>query len=140
MSKTSKSHGSCLCNAVTFTANTMDHDVGACHCEMCRKWSGGPLLAVDCGSEVQFTGEQAISVFDSSEWADRGFCSKCGSHLFWRLKQTNQHIMPVGLFEAGDLVLDHQVFIDEKPDYYSFAEKTTDMTGEQVFAMFAGES
>lgn len=140
MSTTSKNKGSCLCNAVTFTANAMDHDVGACHCEMCRKWSGGPLLAVDCGSDVEFAGEESISVFDSSEWADRGFCSKCGSHLFWRLKQSSQHIMPVGLFEAGNLVLDHQVFIDEKPDYYSFAEKTTDMTGEQVFAMFAGDN
>ncbi len=140
MSTTSKATGSCLCNAVTFTANAMDHDVGACHCAMCRKWSGGPLLAVDCGSDVEFSGEQAISVFDSSQWADRGFCSQCGSHLFWRLKQTNQHIMPAGLFDAGDLVLDHQVFIDEKPDYYSFSEKTTDMTGEQVFAMFAADN
>jgi len=132
--------GSCLCSAVQFTAKKMDHDVGACHCEMCRKWGGGPLLAVDCGDEVEFKGEQAISVFDSSEWADRGFCKECGTHLFWRLKQTQQHIMPVGLFEKTQgLVLDHEVFIDEKPSFYSFAEQTKSMTGDEVFAMFSGE-
>jgi len=107
---------------------------------MCRKWGGGPFMEVDCGAEVSFEGEQNISVFDSSEWAERGFCSRCGSHLFYRLKDTNQHMIPVGLFDdANSFSFDHQVFIDKKPAYYRFANKTKDMTEAEVFAMYAPE-
>ncbi|NIT13149.1 MAG: GFA family protein, partial [Candidatus Dadabacteria bacterium] len=52
---------------------------------MCRKWCGGPLMAVNCGTDVTFEGEDNITVYDSSSWAERGFCSGCGSHLFYRL-------------------------------------------------------
>ncbi|WFL76796.1 GFA family protein [Altererythrobacter arenosus] len=115
------------------------NEVGACHCSMCRGWSGGPFIEVDCGTFVEFTGQDSISVYDSSPWAERGFCSNCGTHLFYRIKQTGQTIVPVGIFPADDaLTFKRQVFIDEKPHYYSFAEETQDLTGEQVFAMFGG--
>jgi hypothetical protein len=130
--------GSCLCNAVKATAIHMSHKVGACHCNMCQQWTGGPILMVDCGSDVSFTGEEQITVFDSSEWAERGFCKQCGSHLFYRLKKNNQYFLPVGLFQqSGAFVLDHQIFIDEKPEYYCFSNETQNMTGAEVFAMYA---
>tara|TARA_Y100001934_G_scaffold40681_1_gene48620 strand:+ start:344 stop:526 length:183 start_codon:yes stop_codon:yes gene_type:complete len=43
--------------------------------------------------------------------------------------------VPVGLFaQQQDMVLSHQIFINSKPHYYHFAEQTTYMTGEEVFA------
>ena len=82
--------------------------------------------------------QENIEVFASSDWAERGFCKKCGSHLFYRLKQANQYIMPAGIFDNGEkLVFDHQIFIEEKPEYYSFANKTHNMTGAEVFAQYA---
>ena len=141
MPKPIEAKGSCLCGAVRVTAKNVSTNVGACHCSTCRKWAGGPLLAVDCGTDVSFEGEENVSVFDSSKWAERGFCNKCGSHLFYRLKESQQHIMSVGLFEDDRMfVLDHQVFIDEKPTFYQFANKTKDMTGAEVFAKFAPQS
>ncbi|MHA1570914.1 MAG: GFA family protein [Alphaproteobacteria bacterium] len=138
---TTKATGSCLCGAVTVSAQAAQNNIGACHCGMCRKWTGGPFLATDCGTEVSFSGAENISVFNSSQWAERGFCSKCGTHLFYRLKGNQQHFMPVGLFaEDTNFVLDHQVFIDEKPAFYTFAEKTEDMTGAEVFAKYAPPS
>jgi len=108
---------------------------------MCKKWTGGPLLAVDCVTEVSFSGEEYIKVYSSSDWAERGFCGQCASHLFYRLKENNQHIMPVGLFEKlDDIEFDHQVFIDDKPKYYDFANKTKNITGEEVFAKFSSSS
>ncbi len=125
MPKPIEAKGSCLCGVVRVTAKNVNKNVGACHCSTCRKWTGGPLLAVDCGTDVSFEGEENVSVFDSSKWAERGFCNKCGSHLFYRLKESQQHIMSVGLFEDDRMfVLDHQVFIDEKPTFYQFANKT----------------
>ena len=133
--------GSCLCGAIRATAKTASKDVGACHCSMCRKWTGGPLLAVDCGTVVSFEGKENIAVFDSSEWAERGFCRKCGSHLFYRLKESQQYIMSVGLFEDDKMfVLHHQIFIDEKPTFYRFANETKNMTGAEVFAKYVPPS
>jgi len=105
---------------------------------MCRKWGGGPLMAVDCGTEVSFEGEENISVYNSSGWAERAFCNKCGSHLFYKLKENGQLIMPVGLFDNEEKFnFDHQVFIDKKPSFYSFANVTNNMTEAEVFAKYS---
>ena len=99
------------------------------------------MIATDCGSEVLFEGEEYISVFDSSEWAERGFCSQCGSHLFYRIKQDGRHFIPVGLLDTDqEPVLTHQVFIDEKPSFYHFSNETSDLTGAEIFAKFAPPS
>lgn len=133
--------GSCLCGAVGVAVKTASRSVGACHCSMCRKWGGGPLLAVDVGSDVRFEGRERISTFDSSAWAERGFCNKCGTHLFYRLKQNGHYIVPVGLLDDGkDWRFDHQIFIDEKPAFYTFENKTDDLTGAEVFAKYAPPS
>ena len=133
--------GSCLCGSVRVTTKSLHQKVGACHCSMCRKWGGGPLLAIDGATEIQFEGEENISVFDSSKWAQRGFCKKCGTHLFYRLKEKQQYIFSVGVFDNLEgLDMDHQIFIDEKPDYYEFANQTKNMTGAEVFAQFSPPS
>ena len=138
MSDVIDGRGSCLCGAIHITVVNMPGTVGACHCGMCRKWGGGPFMEVDCGSNVSFEGAENISVFDSSDWADRGFCSKCGSHLFYRIRESQQYMMPVGLFDNDkSFVFDRQVFVDEKPSFYSFANETDDMTGPELFAKFA---
>lgn len=137
MSDTIQTKGSCLCGAVSFQAKAAKTQVGACHCSMCRKWSSGPLLAVDCGTEVSFSGEEHIGRYDSSMWAERGFCQKCGTNLFYRIKQSGQYIVSAGVLEDDSkLVFDHQIFIDEKPQYYCFANDTQNMTGAEVFAQF----
>ncbi len=138
MSDTTVGNGHCLCGKVKVKAANMSEKVWACHCGMCRRWTGGPFLAVECGTEVAFEGEDNIGVYDSSDWAERGFCKTCGTHLFYRVKQNQQYFMPVGLFDNGaGFVLDHQIFIDKKPGYYTFADKTQNMTEAEVFAKYA---
>ncbi|MFK7794554.1 MAG: GFA family protein [Gammaproteobacteria bacterium] len=127
----------CLCGQVKLTAAKHNNTVGACHCGICRKWTGGPFMTIDCGTDVSFDSAGSVSVFSSSEWAERGFCKHCGSHIFYRLKETQQYFIPAGLFENTDnFVFDHQVFIDNKPHYYDFANNAENMTEAQVFAMF----
>ena len=137
MSETVQAKGKCLCGAVVLEADA-SIGVGACHCEMCGRWAGGPFMGVNCGSDVSFEGSDNIKVFNSSEWAERGFCSGCGTHLFYRIKRNGMHVVPVGLFEDADAFkFTHEVFIDEKPGFYDFSNKTEQMTGEECFAKFA---
>ena len=129
--------GSCLCGTVRFSIKTKSNVVGACHCSMCRKWAGGPLLVIEGGNHIHFEGSESICVFSSSEWAERGFCSKCGSHLFYRVKKEGDYVIPVGLLDDDEnLVFEHQIFIDEKPCFYSFANETKNMTGTEFFAQY----
>ncbi|QTF93840.1 GFA family protein [Halomonas sp. BM-2019] len=129
--------GSCLCGAVRVTASTQGNQIGACHCTLCRKWGGGPLFAVECEGDVAFEGAESIATYPSSEWAERGFCKRCGTHLFYRLKQERHYAIPVGLLDDGEQwVFADQIFIDEKPAFYSFAQETRTLTGEEVFAQY----
>lgn len=128
----------CLCGQIGITVKSLPTEAGVCHCTMCRAWSCGPFMAIDCGTEVEFTGKDNIASFASSQWAERGFCNHCGTHLFYRLNQTGQYMMSAGLFDAQHTFnFDHQIFIEEKPDYYCFANDTKNMTGEEVFAQFS---
>ena len=116
----------------------MNKAYGACHCGMCRKWGGGPFLAVDCGQEVNISGEENVTTYASSEWAERAFCKHCGSNLYYRVVETGEHYVCAGLLDETDgLVLEGQIFIDEKPAFYDFANETKNMTGAEVFAAFA---
>lgn len=133
--------GKCLCGSVTVRTE-VDHDhMDACHCTMCRKWTGGPLMAIECTNPVEWDGEQHIGVYDSSEWAQRGFCKQCGTHLFYHLKGTPLYALPAGLLEGTeDFTFTQQIFIEQKPGNYSFANATKELTGAEVFAMFQGDA
>jgi hypothetical protein len=82
-SPTSALTGHCLCGAVTITVSA-DHDprVGACHCRMCQRWSGGLFLCFTAeASAVTVSGE--VTRYRSSNFAERAFCARCGSHLWF---------------------------------------------------------
>lgn len=137
MSGKTERKGSCLCGTVKVTIPALEGHIGVCHCGMCQRWGGGPLLAIEAGDGVRFQGEDSIAVYASSDWAERGFCSKCGSHLFYRLKQGGLYAIPAGLLDDVEgLDLTQQIFIDQKPAYYEFANATRNLTGAEVFAEF----
>jgi hypothetical protein len=122
---------------VSITAADNDQ-MTACHCGMCRRWGGGPALAVHCGPDVDIVGVDNITTYASSAWAERGFCSRCGTHLFYRLVAGGDYILFAGFF--GDSVAFHfseQIFIDSKPDAYAFANVTVNLTEAEVFAKYA---
>lgn len=133
--------GRCLCGAVKFSAGVEKHETGACHCGMCRRWAGGPLFVLNCSGAVTFEGEENISTFRSSDWGERGFCKICGSTLFWRTHDQSFLGMAVGSFDdQSQFELTNQVFIDDKPDWYEFANQTKKMTGAEVIAMFTDQT
>ena len=129
--------GQCLCGEIQLKLNAVKPEVGVCHCKMCRQWSGSSYMSIEAGQSFEISESESLSIYDSSDWAQRGFCSKCGTHLFYRLKESNDHDFPVGLFEdTNDLVLDHEIFIDRKPTFFNFAEETKKITSAEVMAMF----
>lgn len=129
-------NGHCLCGAVSFTSPSVKQ-IGVCHCGFCRRWGGGPMLAVHCGPDVRFAGAENITVYASSEWAQRAFCSRCGTHLYYRLLTTGEYFVPAGAFDSGDFELATQIYVDRKPAYYSFANQTPMLTEQQVIDAYS---
>ncbi len=135
--------GGCLCGAVRYTATLHDHEIGACHCGMCRHWTGGPLMSVRTEALELQQGE-TLRVYTSSEWAERAFCSTCGSSLYYRLTMPGPShgtiMLAAGtLDDLRGLKLTHEVYIDHKPEGWTFAGELRGLTEAQLMAMFAPE-
>ena len=97
-------------------------------------------MGVDCGTDVQITGSEVVGVFASSRWAERAFCTQCGTHLFYRFTASQIHEVSVGLFaNAAVFEMGTQIFIDKTPAYYTFANDTPCLTQAQVLAKFAAQ-
>ncbi len=105
--------GHCLCGAVTVRV-TGGHDPrpGACHCRMCQRWSGGLFLCFNADADgVAVDGP--IACHASSDFAERAFCSVCGSHLWMRDRTASTYDLMPGLFnEARDWPLRSEVYAD----------------------------
>ncbi len=133
-------NGVCLCGNVKLSFETNKDHFDACHCGMCRKWSGGPSLTVEAGQSVKITGEEHVAIFKSSEWAERAFCRNCGTHLFYRLQESKYTNVPLGVLDQADSLKFHlQIYVDSKPANYEFANKTETMTEAEVIAKFSGQ-
>ncbi|MFJ5510001.1 GFA family protein [Pectobacterium jejuense] len=133
--------GRCLCGGVTISTVHSVSKVDACHCGMCQTWGGGPLMAVECTDPaIAIEGEENITVWPSSEWAERGFCRVCGTHLFYRLRSGGTYHIPAGFFaDETNKTLVSQIYIDKKPSYYSLAEKTPMLTEQDVIDLYSGK-
>lgn len=125
--------GKCLCEKVQISLVVNEASFDVCHCGMCRRWGGGPALTLEAQDQVTLHGEEWVSRYDSSAWAERAFCKSCGTHLFFRLKRTGYQNFSLGLFpEASGFRMKRQIYIDAKPDQYAFANLTEKLTEAQV--------
>lgn len=107
--------GHCLCGAVTIRVEgAHDPRPGACHCRMCQRWSGGVFLCFEADA-AGVTVMGPVTRYASSDFAERAFCTVCGSHLWLRdtgLDDTTYEFMP-GLFDAArDWPLRSEVYAD----------------------------
>lgn len=140
-SKSPQLQGQCLCGAVKFTAAPAAMEMGVCHCSMCRRWSGGAFMAVECDA-LQIADESALGVYKSSEWGERCFCKTCGSTLIWRMQSGEGHaaISVQAFADPSAFVFANEIFTDEQPANYAFANKTKRMTGGEFLAAFQSEA
>ena len=127
--------GQCLCGEVTVTATVTDPVVRACHCDMCRRHTSSMFMSLPADNIV-FSGP--TKTFQSSTWAERGFCGTCGSTL-WYASAGDGHINPsAGLFDnAAGAALTLEFFTDAAPQGYALAGDHRKMSTQETLALFA---
>lgn len=139
----------CLCGAVRLRLSDMPSGFGACHCEMCRRWTGAAFLAVEtpaAGVEIA-QGAERIARIQSSDWAERAWCAACGSHLWYRVTLeghpgADSYEIPLGLLDdPSGLTFEREIFIDCKLDGFAFAgqDARESLTRAETFALYAPE-
>lgn len=120
-------HGHCVCGAVDIIIKEYGNFVYTCHCDNCRRINSGPVLSVDpgTGENVVFArGRENVTIYHDEE-IERGFCSVCGSNLFWYNPADDHYCMNAELFDEiiTNASFELELYYDMKPGYYSFAGK-----------------
>ena len=134
MSEPASISGHCLCGAVGITLEQPADQVEICQCDMCRRW-GGAFYAAQTGSNATVTGEGFITEYQSSDWARRAFCKRCGSSLWFRFLPTGGRSFSAGLFDdATRHGIEKEIFVDERADWCRIEGDHQRQTGEEVIA------
>lgn len=113
--------GSCLCGGVTFELHGALRNSVACHCIQCRKTSGHYVSATQVGADqLHVTKGDTLAWYQSSPEAQRGFCNRCGSSLFWRHQGDNgaTSVMSGTLDGATGIQTAKHIYTAFKGDYY----------------------
>jgi hypothetical protein len=76
--------GSCLCGAVTYVYHGSISEIAMCHCSQCRRAQGGAFATNSPvnAEQLEFTGNEYIKEFQSTDNKVRAFCTNCGSALY----------------------------------------------------------
>ncbi len=117
-------NGSCLCGAVTFRIEGEMAAPQACHCVTCRKQSGHyGAFARAPKTDLVLTTQDGLAWFQSSEQVRRGFCSICGSTLFFDPINQDWTSVAMGAFDdPTGAALSVHIFVADKGDYYEIAD------------------
>ena len=120
--------GSCLCGAIEFEFSEKPTGFSYCHCTMCQKFHGaafGPYLRFLKKDFKISKGQEMETVFQSSQWASRSFCSQCGSSLRYI-----SHSEPELVFIAAGILnespgMDPQrhIFVKDKCSWYEIKDQ-----------------
>jgi len=105
--------GGCFCGALRFRSTAEPVEVGYCHCTICRRTTGAPLLAFSSFPVEGFTytkGEPKI--FESSKNGQREFCSNCGTQICFRELGTAKtvDVNSGALDEVSSIAPDHHIY------------------------------
>lgn len=94
MSNVPGARGQCLCGGVRYAVRDELRAVINCHCERCRRFTGHHMATTSALREdikIQDDDELLTWFFPVPE-AGYGFCSRCGSSLFWESSADAAHL------------------------------------------------
>ena len=126
--------GGCLCGAVRYEVKGQLRDIINCHCSMCQRLHGGfgPHSKAPKTS-ITITNDASLAWYKTSEIARRGFCSQCGSSLFWEpFAQDATGIIAGSLDAPTGLKTIGHIFVGEKSDFYEIKDDAPQFMGSSV--------
>lgn len=116
--------GRCECGAVSFSITADLVAPSACHCTQCRRTSGHVWAGTSVLHEhLQIAAQATQRWYPSSDHAERGFCSTCGSSLFYRPPGGDRVSVACGAIDGPTgMALKRHMFVADKGDDYGIAQ------------------
>lgn len=117
--------GKCECGAVEFQVPEVRDSITVCHCNQCRRTSGHLWAStVAPASSVKFIKDEGLTWYNSSDFAERGFCKCCGSSLFYRLDSDPDRLaISAGCLDNPDgMSITKHIFVKDKACYYEITD------------------
>tara|TARA_R110000787_G_scaffold283429_1_gene396199 strand:+ start:1273 stop:1698 length:426 start_codon:yes stop_codon:yes gene_type:complete len=98
--------GSCNCGNISFEISNQVTGLYQCHCKLCQKQSGSTSNTATIVQASDFTWLSSVDAI--TRWSkDSGFtahfCTKCGSPVPNKLRETNAYWIPMGLVDNLDM-------------------------------------
>jgi hypothetical protein len=116
-----KHTGGCLCAALRYASTSDPIDTGYCHCTLCQKISGAPVLAWASFAEDHFAYVSGKpKVYRSSAHGQREFCADCGSQIAFR-STANRGTVEINLGtldEPENFPPQYHIWCDSRIDWF----------------------
>jgi hypothetical protein len=116
--------GGCLCGKVRYRIAGKLRPVIVCHCGQCRKQTGYAVAATAAAvSDFALEHAATLAWYRASPVAERGFCSACGSVLFWKPDGGDRISIMAGSLDAPTgLAIEKHIYVADKPDWYEITD------------------
>ena len=116
--------GGCLCGAVRYEVRGPLRPVIICHCTQCQRMTGHVMAATAARhADFRMVSEGELAWYDSSAGARRGFCTRCGSTLFWQGAGRDYVSIAAGtLDDSSGLRIACHIFTADKGSYYEITD------------------
>ncbi|MGH7961282.1 MAG: GFA family protein [Candidatus Binatia bacterium] len=127
--------GSCFCQAVTFEITLPTTSCAHCHCSMCRRVHGAGYVTWIAVPTSQFrfvSGQDKLTVYQSSQYGRRSFCQVCGSPLFCELSNHPEviDITLASLHDKIDRVPQAHIYFSDRVEWMSIGDKLPRFGGQ----------
>ena len=117
--------GGCLCGAIRYRATVAPYSVVHCHCSLCRRAAGAPVVtwATFHSDEVEFT-QGEPKRYESSATAWRSFCSDCGTQIVFQYNDRPESIhLTLASFDDPESITPlHHIFESDRLSWLSIAD------------------
>ena len=115
----------CLCGGIKIKIIGKLRYVINCHCSQCMKTHGNFASYTNSLDEnITYISKSTLRWYNSSNFAKRGFCSKCGASVFYKIKKSNNISISAGMFDnPTKLKTFSHIFTKGKLDYYKLDTK-----------------
>src|SRR5271155_1485311 len=112
--------GGCMCGAVRYEVRGPLRDVICCHCQQCRRSSGHFVAATACRKvNFQLLSGATLTWYSFVPGLRRGFCSGCGSSLFFEDINGERMSIAAGTLDLPQgLKVGAHIYAAEKGNYY----------------------
>jgi hypothetical protein len=112
--------GGCHCGRVRYQANGRPYNRSICHCSICRRTTGAPMVAWFSVKQTDFAIVRGgLTLYRSSTIGTRGFCPTCGTQITFQDERLPGEIdiTTASLDDPAAVPPEYHIFTSSKLDW-----------------------